>query len=398
MNTMLALKFGLSILAARFFRLFVRLGLPMTILAVALGRWVGPTPDHRSPSRWSPLVVEPSPSDYAGRRGAAGRRFLDPATGRPVPIALREGGRPQDLAWSPWRDERGVQALATLREPDGGETSLIRFLVSDGATLDRIPLSDLPNWWGPPCWFPGGSPRALLAGVDGRLHRLDFAGDGTSGPRSRPLAWRLPPGSPWPDHLGDLHGSTAPSMNRWLLASASDPPSPGGPAAGDGRRLWRLRLDDATSIVAADPLGEPSAAGAEAVVERHPIVGTDPEGRTWLAYLERSAVAPGRAWRLRLARIDFDEAAGAPIVRRASTVTLADDASSTAPAFVADGRQVAYVPAYESAEAASVRRVAVPADREGGRAISGHVSASFPPARGAPGLGRRHQFEDPDRS
>jgi hypothetical protein len=351
-----------SLLAMRFVRLFHLLAVPTTIFAIGLGRTAETRPVRQVSPVLAPLVVEPSRSDYArGRWGTV--RPLDPTTGRPVMIAMDDGVLPQGLAWSPWRDGDGAQALATWRNPSCGDAFLIRFPVAGGIPLDRIPISDLPNWWGAPCWFPDGSPRALLAGVDGPLHRVDFAGSGESSaaPQLRPLSWPAGPDPTRPAHLGDLHWSAEPRMGGRLLAAACPSTARHDPAAGEGWSLWWLRLDaNATSIVAAGRLMKPTPLGAEVVEERHPVVGVDTQGRVFVAYLERSSVAHGPSWRLRLAPIEFEDGTANPAVDPGATITLAEDASPTTPAFVSATGEIAYVPSYETASSARVERVAIP--------------------------------------
>ena len=150
MQTTFVLRLMLSLLATRFIRLFHLLAVPTTIFAIGLGRTAETRPLRQVSPVLAPLVGEPSFLDYAQGRGGTVRP-LDPMTGRPVTIALDDGVLPQGLAWSPWRDGDGAQALATWRNPSCGDVFLIRFSVAGGTLLDRIPISDLPNWWGAPC-------------------------------------------------------------------------------------------------------------------------------------------------------------------------------------------------------------------------------------------------------
>lgn len=355
----LLIRMVLDALIARSPRLLLALGIPTTALAVALGRTDESRPVVRIATVSLPLIVAPSVSDYAHGGGEVGWRYLDSSTSDHVGLVVRGGGRTSRPAWSPWRDDRGGSEVLAAWSKAPGESSLARIAIPDGTLLDCIPMFDLPVWIGAPCWFPDGSPRALFTAADGSLFRLDFHGRDADGRPSKPrpfrLTWETESIGDRPALMVDLAWPAAPCLGGRLVVSARPAsPRPEG-VSGDVWSLWWLRLDaDSTSILAAGRLTRPSALCSEEVEQRHPIVGSRPDGQPVLAYLERPAEAPGRAWRLRVAPIALDDDDN-PFTDAGSTTTLAHDSSATAPVLWPDGRGVSYVPSYDSAASAQVR-------------------------------------------
>lgn len=359
MNGATPLKIGRALASARPWRLLGTAVALASVVAVGLGRSAVETSVRRRPGAASRLEVRPGRRDWSEGRSAT--TFLDPTTGRRLEDpSLDNLAR---VAWAPWTDDRGGTQLVASEIDGSGAATLVRLTLPGGAVLDRIPADGLPCWSGPPCWFADGSTRILLAGADGTLYRLDFPERFPSdAPRPVALPWEAGPDEPPPALLADVTWPADPRLGGRVLVATM--PRGRSPRDGQGWSLRWLRLDPgAASVVAAGPILRADSPKSDHADARHPAVGTGPDGRPWLAYLERPTDAEGRAWRLRAAPLEFADGSGDPSLCPSATITLAYDASSVAPTFANDGRSLSYVPVYESAAEARPRAVPLPAPR-----------------------------------
>jgi hypothetical protein len=318
-------------------------------IAVLLGRTAPGSATDGLPGRTpaEPLVALNYCDDS---RGGANSSILDPETGRIQACTLAGAQTHCLLGFSPWRDGDGQCQLLALKKPGAGFSDekgnrtdesfrLIRYSFPACKELGEVALDFLPR--GPACWFPDRSDRILLVGGDHRLHACDLGAtrDPETGPKHRPLRWETPEPGVGPTLFQDLCWSGAAELRGRLLVSACIGDNAAGPYGVS--ELWSLMLDlDRLSIAAADPVMVPGAGGAGqgGEEERMPCVGVSSEGRTFLAYLGRSA--GDRWWNLWVAPIAFDGPSRAPRVVRSARRRLAENCVCLALAFSGNGRTI----------------------------------------------------------
>jgi hypothetical protein len=313
----------------------------LTGVAIALGRSTRDGPEGRSaaPERYHAV------NWYYARGGDKTPRFLDVETGRIVAIPLAGYRHCKDLACSPWRDSHGrVQAAGLLDRPTAHQTTdrvhgstLTRFRIPDGRLLDEVPL-DTACPKGPPCWFPGFSPRILFGAGDGRLYRLSFPdggrdpGDGDDLLKPVRIDWGAASPRDEPFWIGDPYWPRDRRFGGLLLVSLMVSQRAGGSTRG---QIWWLQLrPDGRAITAAGRL----TTDADGQPERQPAVTTTADGDVYLAYLTRRDGVPG--WRLRLAPVTFEASTGLPRAGRAVEPETRGEVLAFRPAFSANGRWV----------------------------------------------------------
>jgi hypothetical protein len=309
----------------------VRIGVALTILAIAIGRGRSTPGMDRRPAPPCHHVINAFDISQPGLDSL----LLDARDGGLGPLPGSLGYAIENATCSPWVDDRGRSHVVGRWKDWHGEGpihrgarsfGLARFTLPDGELLDHVALEVLPA--SRPCWFPGTTARVLFACGDGRLYRHDFdSGEG----RPRPLAWRAESPAPEGLFLSEPTWPTDPRLGGRLVATGMVSGRPDTPASSMRQELWWLQLDPAgTAIVAAGPLSIPDpAAAGEPEDQRMPSLTTAPDGTLVLAYLTRP---PGRTeWRFRLARVAIDPRSGDPSIDPASVRTLARGGAANTP-------------------------------------------------------------------
>jgi hypothetical protein len=329
-------------------RLIVATTIPLTVLAVSLGRDNLRRLGERrmAAPRYQPL------NDYLFPRTDPHLRVLDLETGTLEPVRLADGGRLLNAACSPWRDSQGRTHVIGTWKPAAGARpqvlGLARYAIPTGEVLDQVELVQwVPS--DPPCWFPDMSLRALFGSHDGCLYRVSFEapgwGRGTPdevGTAPKRVTW--PRGLPAPGlpKLSEPTWPTDPRLGGRLIATLTFQELDLAAREQPRSQLWWLRLkSDGSAIVEGGRLIRPCPAprGSEPVrEERLARVSVTVDGRLTLAYLVRRGARSESD--LQLAPLVIDAATGNPRVDEADTVTLARNRSFAPPAFSPDGRWV----------------------------------------------------------
>ncbi len=281
---------------------------------------------------------------------------LDVETGQLDTLPLPPGLRIDEASLAPWvrNGRRQLVGVGWDRSASGGarrysDLGLIRMSLPDGEILDRLTLSDISLPISPPCWIPGTPASVLYVGGDNRLYRVDFEPPGpdwgigdAADPHPRRLEWRASMPGAGELQFWDLTWPEEPRLGGRAIASLrfKEPET--------GRytdcQIWWLQFDPGgTSIIAAGPLLEPSAAdtNTDAAVSRRMPNLVGPPGEPALAYLWNR---PGESRsQLRVAPLQVDSVSGRPLARESNARTLARDCRLTRPIASADGQWITVV-------------------------------------------------------
>ncbi len=312
----------------RSIRIALILAATASFLAIQIGRANPERPARRTRTAANQCLLNKYYSEAAGEAccdfAGRGARLLDVETGRLEMLPPMHRHLLDRASLSPW-EESGRRQVIGLESCDS-MVAMVRLALPGGETLDQVGFADLAVPSSAPSWFPGTLARVLYAGADGQIYRLDFETTRPDGvvvgvPEARPraLSWRAPVFSGGEVTVCDLSWPEDARMGGRLFASLfrkdAASRSPAVP------QLWWLELDrDATSIVAAGPLLEPSPAG-EGDELRLPNLVIDGDGAASLAYLARTGGRRGH--QLRVTPIDFDPDSRIPRAREAEARVLA---------------------------------------------------------------------------
>lgn len=339
--------------------------LALTSVAVGLGRLFPEEAAYRRLQPTAPLQL------VRGATDSADPRFVDPADGSIVHMALPQGSRLECARAAPWRDERGrtqVVGLWFQREPEQGfegdrvtQVGIARFSYPDGEPLDVIETEATPS--GPPCWIPGTPARVLYAANDGALYRVDFELDGRRagvGPEPVKLTWPERPEALRGALIRDPYQPVEPALHDTLVVSLVRGVERDGHQT-RASQLWWIRLNaDRTTIVAAGPLLE-APLDAAAPLRRYPVVVSGGRGMRHLVWLERRP--PTSGWTLKAASLILDSE-GSPRCEIDSSTDLADGLAPMTPLAAAGGRDLFL---QVGGETPTVRRVAISGEAVHGR-------------------------------
>jgi hypothetical protein len=327
-------------------RPFLAAVLGLNVVALGLGRWAAPAPSWRSLNRFRHSNI----NKFFYSSNVNQTHYLDPETGRIGTLELPEAERLEQLSWSPWRDEAGqAHVVGQWSSRSGAGTNMIaeqfglaRCTFPEGRVLDRVVSETVPN--SPPCWFPGTSSRILFPAPNGAIYRFDFEGadsnDGSSrspGAQPTPLAWKCDITGGSRTVVNDMTWPVDTRLGGRLLVSLCRYRQEGDHCFIARPEIWWLRLDhDGTAIDQAARLTIHGSVPPSGLLERWPVVTTQPDGRLVLAYLAHDE---GRmTWDLRVAPIAFE--GDNPVVYSDQSRLLCDNCAPSAPAFSADGRWI----------------------------------------------------------
>jgi hypothetical protein len=296
-------------------------------------------------------------------------RGFDALTGRWFSLKFAGDDLLAHVRMAPWAEAgAGPQAAgrwSTVRNGPATADSmgLVRFRMTDGTVLDRIPLEVLVT--GKPCWFADGTERVLFPGGDGALYQFDFdrTASGSSGPaQPKRLQWKNSAAGSNELLIYDVIWPTDPRWGRRLFATV-DSKLPAAEGSGfAGPQIWWLEIDPASNTIeAAGRVTAPVPAESSGLPtgERAPSLAVLPGGAALIAFLSR---IPGQGtWQVSVAALEFDAATGAPRVREGTRRSLQTHCGLVAPVFSPDGRSLYCLVNPQSPEA-RMERFVVPGD------------------------------------
>jgi hypothetical protein len=325
-----------------FFRVFVFGFIALNVVAIGVGRMVGPAFTWR---RLEP-VRRAAINAYLAGQTTPGLRYLDLESGSMECFDLPQEDHVDEASWSPWRDDRGrSQVVARWRSRSGQgvdvlgrKFGLARYSFPDGEVLDRVNCDLAPG--SPPCWLPGLAARVLFAANDGNLYRFDFEGAGANSDgrdhKPREVIWNCDRPGGRRVYLGEPFRPLDARFTGFLFVSLYYESMSKHRVELSSREIWWLRLNsDSTVIESAGRLTDPET--PKEVYERYPVAARGANGESLLAYLTHDGTKPG--WDLRVAPLELS--GSVPVVRAASTRVVTRNCLPSPPVLSPDGRWIA---------------------------------------------------------